>query len=177
MAQDMVDTVQKAGKYSDLVAQAYADHPEVKKQADKLAVLDDQISHIDDEQSKVYEEYKTKYPGIPEAELMLMVNRASYGMTQTRNGLVREATLLNAQYKDAKDMMMTGIDYDIKQQEAETQRNFEVKKLLYGTEVDKEKSIADYAEAEKQIETKYGHDKTLADELRTTNLQEFITKL
>ena len=92
-------------KYSDIVAKAYADNPEIKEKADKLAVLDDKVDTIDTEIDKMYETYRTQYPDVPQAMLMGMVNRATYGLTQERNGLVKESKLLYSQYKDEKDQI------------------------------------------------------------------------
>ena len=116
--QDLVDGIEKVDKkYSDVVAEAYAANPQIKEKADKIAVLDDKIENIDIEVDKIAETYRTQYPDVPQAMLMGMVNRAAYGLTQERNALVRENKLLYAQYKEEKEQIDKGIEYDIAQEE------------------------------------------------------------
>lgn len=129
MMQDLVDGIEKVDKkYSDVVAEAYAANPQIKEKADKIAVLDDKIENIDIEVDKIAETYRTQYPDVPQAMLMGMVNRAAYGLTQERNALVRENKLLYAQYKEEKEQIDKGIEYDIAQEEKIEKRKFD----LYG---------------------------------------------
>lgn len=169
MMQDLLNGIEKVGeKYSDIVAKAYADNPQIKEKADKIAVLDDKIENIDIEIDKIAETYRTKYPDVPQAMLMGMVNRATYGLTQERNALVRENKLLYAQYKDEKDMIDKGIEYDIAQEEKMNERLFDLKTTLYGNKRADEIRDEDYARAEERIL----NDRTYTEEQRKIALED-----
>lgn len=178
MLQDLVSSIDNTpDTYKDIVAQAYAEHPEIKAQGDKIAKLDDQIDNIDQQIATTYEQYRTKYPDVPEAMLMGMVNRATYWLTQERNGLVRENKLLYAQYQEAKDQIDKWIQYDIAQQDKLDQRRFEINKMLYEGKRQDELRTEDFLRAEQNIEKQWWHDKDMANELKLTNLQNAISSL
>lgn len=169
LMQDLIDGIDKVDqKYSDIVAKAYADNPQIKEKADKLAVLDDKIDTIDAEIEKMYETYRTKYPDVPQGMLIGMVNRATYGLTQERNALVKESKLLYSQYKDEKDMIDKGIEYDIAQQEKVNQRLFDLRTTLYWDKRADEIREEDYARAEERIM----NDRTYTEEQRKIALKD-----
>lgn len=169
LMQDLISGIETVPqKYSDIVAQAYADNPEIKEKSDKLAVLDDKVDTIDTEIDKMYETYRTQYPDVPQAMLMGMVNRATYGLTQERNALVKESKLLYSQYKDEKDQIDQGIQYDIAQQDKIDQRMFDLKTTLYGNKRADEIRDEDYARAEERIM----NDRTYTEEQRKIALED-----
>lgn len=181
MMQDLVDGIEKVDKkYSDVVAEAYAANPQIKEKADKIAVLDDKIENIDIEVDKIAETYRTQYPDVPQAMLMGMVNRAAYGLTQERNALVRENKLLYAQYKEEKEQIDKGIEYDIAQEEKIEKRKFDLYGIVRWEEIRQE----DFARADQKLADEIARtdkkDKEALDRLETErldNVKEAISKL
>lgn len=153
MLNDILDTFDKTEeKYSDIVAEAYANNPEIKKQAEELAVMDDSLENLNEQKSKVYEQLRTQYPDVPQAMLIGMASRLTYDIDQQINGLSRQQKLLYSKYKDNKDMLDKGIDYDIAQKEKSTERQLAMKQFLYGNLRDDEIRQEDFEIAEDRID-------------------------